>query len=89
MSSILRDPAPELVTQRRDAPPAFADLVCRCLEKSPDRRVQTAKEVRDDVDAIRRGLDSGRATPVAARPSSDAAKTVATDSGALLQKPTA
>jgi len=84
MSSILRDPVPELRTERPDAPPAFADLVARCLEKSPDRRIQTAKEVRDEVDAIRRDVDSGRATPVAARPSSDAAKTVATDSASIL-----
>jgi serine/threonine protein kinase len=83
-SSILRDPAPELRTERPDAPPAFANLVGRCLEKSPDRRIQTAKEVRDEVDAIRRDVDSGRATAVAARPSSDAPKTVATDSGSAL-----
>jgi serine/threonine protein kinase len=79
LSSILRDPAPELRAERPDAPPAFADLVRQCLEKNPDLRIQTAREVRDNVDAIRRGVDSGRATPVAARPSSDAARTVGTD----------
>jgi tetratricopeptide (TPR) repeat protein len=84
LSSILRDPAPEIRTQRPDAPPAFADLVGQCLEKDPDRRIQTAKEVRDNVDAIRRGVDSGRTGPVTARPSSDGAKTVATDPASAL-----
>ena len=59
VSSIIRDPAPDLCARRADVPLAFADLVARCLEKHPDRRVQTAKEIRDSVDAIRRGVGSG------------------------------
>jgi serine/threonine protein kinase len=80
MSAILRDPAPELRAGRPDAPPAFAALVGQCLEKNPDRRIQTAREVRDNVDAIRRGIDFGRAVLAEARPSSDGARTVTTDS---------
>lgn len=62
VSSILRDPAPDLCTERAEVPRAFADLIARCLEKQPDRRAQTAREIRDSVDAIRRGVDSGRMT---------------------------
>jgi serine/threonine protein kinase len=83
-SSILRDPAPDLCARRPDIPQPFGDLVARCLEKNPDRRVQTAKGVRADVDAIRRGIDSGRRAPVAPKPSADAAKTVAADPASLL-----
>lgn len=60
-SAILRDSAPDLRAERSDVPRAFADLVARCLEKRADARLQTAKEIRDAVDAIRRGVDSGRA----------------------------
>jgi serine/threonine protein kinase len=77
LSSILRDPAPDLCTLRADVPRAFADLVARCLEKHPDRRVQTSKEIRERVDAIRRGVDSDRVAPVAAELSSDAASVLA------------
>ena len=77
VSSILRDPAPDLCAQRADVPRAFGDLVARCLEKHPDRRFQTAKEIRESVDAIRRGVGSDRAAPAAARPSSDAASILA------------
>ena len=78
LSSILRDQAPDLRVVKPDTPPAFAALVARCLEKNPERRAQAAREVRDDVEAIRRSIDSGRAAPVAFRPSSDAARTVVT-----------
>jgi len=75
VSSILRDQAPDLCAGRPDVPRAFGDLVARCLNKSPDLRVQTASEVRDGLDAIRRGLDSGRLTPVEVKTPSDGAKT--------------
>ena len=78
VSSILRDPAPDLCAGRSDVPRAFAELVAHCLEKHRDRRLQTAREVRDRVDAIRRGVDSGRDAPAAAaRVSSDAANVLA------------
>ena len=72
VSSILRDPTPGLCAQRDDVPRAFGDLVARCLEKQPDRRVQTAREIRDSVDMIRRRADSDRLRPVAGQASSDA-----------------
>jgi TolB-like protein len=69
LSSILRDPPPALDARRADLPGAFGRLVARCLEKDRDRRVQTAKEVRDEIDAIRRELTSG------VRPSAGASAT--------------
>ncbi len=77
VSSIIRDPAPDLCAERADVPRAFADLVARCLEKHPDRRLQTAREIRDSVDAIRRGAGSDPVAPVAARASADAASILA------------
>jgi serine/threonine protein kinase/tetratricopeptide (TPR) repeat protein len=47
MSSILRDVARPVQRLRTDVPVAVADVIARCLEKQPDNRVQTARELRD------------------------------------------
>jgi tetratricopeptide (TPR) repeat protein len=62
VSSILRDPAPNVCVERADVPRAFGDLVARCLEKNREQRVQTAREIRDSVDEIRRGVGSDAAS---------------------------
>jgi eukaryotic-like serine/threonine-protein kinase len=59
ISSILRDPPPPVAARRADLPDALAHLIARCLEKDRDRRIQTAREVRDGIEAIRRQLESG------------------------------
>ena len=63
LSSILRDPPPPVGARRVDLPAAFGRLVGRCLEKDRDRRIQTAKDVRNEIDAIRRDLASGLRPP--------------------------
>lgn len=62
LSSILRDAPPAIGALREDVPGAFGRLVARCLEKHRDRRVQTAREVRDEVEAARRELAVGAGT---------------------------
>ena len=54
ISSILRDPPPPMSDRRSDLPGAFGRLIARCLEKDRDRRIQTARDVRNEIDAIRR-----------------------------------
>ncbi len=61
-SSILRDPPPPLATLRADVPPDLARVIARCLEKDPERRVQTAKDVRNELDLLRRD-GSAQAAP--------------------------
>jgi non-specific serine/threonine protein kinase len=63
LSSILRDTPPPVGARRVDLPVAFGRLVGRCLEKDRDRRIQTAKDVRNEIDAIRRELTSGVRSP--------------------------
>jgi eukaryotic-like serine/threonine-protein kinase len=63
VSSILRDPPPPVAARRVDLPGAFGRLVVRCLEKDRDRRIQTAMDVRSEIDAIRRELTSGVRPP--------------------------
>jgi tetratricopeptide (TPR) repeat protein len=44
---------PELVTTHRpDAPPELAQIIARCLEKDPERRWQTADELRLSLDGL-------------------------------------
>ena len=72
VSSILRDPPPPVGPCRGDLPGAFGRLVARCLEKDRDHRIQTAKEVRDEIDAARLELTSGVRAASAARPAATA-----------------
>jgi serine/threonine protein kinase/tetratricopeptide (TPR) repeat protein len=59
ISSILRD-APRPVTEcRRDAPPHLARIIDCCLQKNPEARFQTAREVRNELRALRKEVDSG------------------------------
>lgn len=58
ISSIIKD-APEEVDQLRgDLPHHLGRIVRRCLEKSPQRRTQSALEVRNELEDLRREQDS-------------------------------
>jgi len=60
-SAILRDtPAPALAL-RGDLPRDLDRVLGRCLEKDPERRVQTAKDVRNELELVRRALVPGAA----------------------------
>ncbi|CAN5733898.1 hypothetical protein BH24ACI5_BH24ACI5_27360 [soil metagenome] len=66
VSSILRD-EPVPVSQLNPAVPAqIAHTIRRCLAKEPDRRYQTALDVRNDLAEVRAALESGAVQPVAA-----------------------
>ena len=59
LSAILRD-APKSVTElRADLPKEFGRIVKRCLQKDPDQRVQTAKDVRNELLLLKSELASG------------------------------
>ena len=53
-SAILRDAPAALRVSGRVLPPDLLRLVARCLEKDPERRLQTAKDVRNELELIRR-----------------------------------
>ena len=62
MAAILReDPAPVY-------PRDLGRIVKRCLEKDPARRYQSARDLVNDLDEIKRDLDSGALAMVVARP---------------------
>jgi len=47
----MNTPPPNLLEKRTDVPPALAELYFRMMEKHPEARPQTAKEVADALDA--------------------------------------
>lgn len=61
-SAILRDEPPPLAKLRSDLPGELHRIVGRCLEKTPRDRFQYATEVRDELRALKRTLESGPQT---------------------------
>jgi serine/threonine protein kinase len=59
LAAIRRDQAPAVSAVRPAIPAAFNQLVERCLEKVPDRRVQTARDVCNELEAIKRATEFG------------------------------
>ena len=51
ISSILRDSPQPVSRSRPGVPPGLEEVVLRCLEKDPDRRYQTARELRQELDS--------------------------------------
>jgi serine/threonine protein kinase len=58
LSAILKDSAPDLKNIRPDLPEGLIQLIGRCLEKNRNRRIQSAKEIRDALESLRRKFDS-------------------------------
>jgi serine/threonine protein kinase len=77
LSSILRD-APRSVTDINPAlPPDFGRIIRRALAKNPERRYQSAKDLRNDLEDLKAALDSGEhAAQPASRPVASSAPLV-------------
>jgi eukaryotic-like serine/threonine-protein kinase len=56
---ILHAPAESITQVNGDVPPALERLTCRCLEKSVERRYQSARELLTDLRELKRQIDSG------------------------------
>jgi non-specific serine/threonine protein kinase len=82
ISSILRDLPTPIGDHRSDLPASFVRLIARCLEKDRNRRIQTARDVRNEVDEIRRerGIDPG--APASAGPRTSGPSTTSQPGGA-------
>jgi TolB-like protein/Tfp pilus assembly protein PilF len=64
ISSILRD-APRPVSEtRQDAPRHLSRIIEHCLQKEPRDRYQTARDVHNELRALRRELETGVSAPV-------------------------
>jgi TolB-like protein/tetratricopeptide (TPR) repeat protein len=65
-AAILREEPPSLATARPDLPPRFVRLVSRCLEKDPRRRIQSAIDLRQQLQDLADDLRGGPARPAVA-----------------------
>ncbi len=52
MAAILNDDPPELMESGRQVPPALDRIVRHCLEKSPDHRFQSARDLAFDLESV-------------------------------------
>jgi TolB-like protein/Tfp pilus assembly protein PilF/tRNA A-37 threonylcarbamoyl transferase component Bud32 len=74
VSSIMRDSPPTVTEIKETLPRHLARIIQHCLEKDPEARYQSAKDVRNELKSLRREVDSGvvmtgsGATPISAAP---------------------
>lgn len=59
ISSILRDAPPPVTELKLELPSHLGRIVKRCLEKNPNRRYQTAAELRNELEELKNEVDSG------------------------------
>ena len=59
ISSILRDTPKPLVEARPELPPRLGEIVAHCLEKDPGERFQSALDLRNELEALKREVESG------------------------------
>jgi TolB-like protein len=59
MAAVLStDPAP-VARYAPDTPPELHRIISKCLERTPDRRYQTLRDVATDLETLRRGFGAG------------------------------
>ena len=66
MSAILKDDPPELTETNRQVPPALERIVRHCLEKNPDERFQSMRDVAFDLGALSSPPTSSLGAPLPA-----------------------
>lgn len=59
--AILDSEPPPAIRFNREIPPSFEDIISRALEKDPDLRFQSAKEMRAELQRLKRDSETGRA----------------------------
>jgi len=59
ISSIMRDEPRPVFEMRGDVPRHLGRIIAHCIEKDPERRYQSAKDVRNELRSLRKEVDSG------------------------------
>ena len=72
ISSILRDAPRPIFEERQDAPRHLSRIVDHCLQKDPEARFQTAKDVRNELRVLRHEVESIQSHAGGTWPSSSA-----------------
>jgi Tol biopolymer transport system component/predicted Ser/Thr protein kinase len=78
ISAILKDSPKPISSIRPDVPRELARIIKRALQKDPEQRYQTAKDLRNDLQMLKAESDSGElaasASPAGARPRTGSAR---------------
>jgi serine/threonine protein kinase/Tfp pilus assembly protein PilF len=87
MASILRDEPRPIADRRPEWPSQLGRVIARCLEKHPNERIQTARDVHNELRALRRdsaiALVPSHAPSAAPRPIGDSPRSSAARSAGL------
>ena len=59
LSSVMKDVPPLVSSLRPDVPRELSRLVRLCLSKDPSRRLQSALDIRNELEELKREMDSG------------------------------
>ncbi len=59
LSSVLKDTPPSVTERKPALPKDLGRIVRRCLHKDPERRYQTAKDIRNELVELKQEVDSG------------------------------
>jgi Tol biopolymer transport system component len=62
LSAIIKDTPPSVSELKNDLPRELARIIKHCLAKDPEDRYQTAKDLRNDLRALKEDLASGEVT---------------------------
>ena len=63
VSSILRDTPDSVTDLKVEMPRHLGRIIRHCLEKDPERRLQAAKDVRNELEGLRQEVESGELPP--------------------------
>jgi serine/threonine protein kinase len=74
LSAVLKDSPRSATAINPSLPPALAHILKTCLQKDPERRYQSAKDVRNELRTLKEELDSGELTRPAPMPMTAKAK---------------
>jgi len=59
MSAILKESPSSVTVLKADLPRQLARIIAHCLEKNPERRFQTAKDLRNEFQSLSREIETG------------------------------
>jgi len=59
ISSVIKDTPPHVSEIKQTLPRHLGRIVNHCLEKKPDNRLQSAKDVRNELQGLKKEIDSG------------------------------